>query len=115
MKSTLGQLCRGTSMQSGSEMEISQRSLVAQQVKDLVLPPQQFWSLLLHGFNPWPRNFHMLRGQPETKRSRDGNLSNPVGWSRGGGELGQGILAKKSRTHTFTCFWRVSKATHTGD
>ena len=36
-------------------------SLVAQQVKDLAL------SLLLHRFNLWPRNFHMLQVRQKTK------------------------------------------------
>ena len=30
-------------------------------VKDLVLSLKQLWSLLRHEFNPWPRNFHIVR------------------------------------------------------
>ena len=41
------------------------RSLVAPQVKDLVLSLQQLESLLCHGFDPWPRNLHMLWKQPK--------------------------------------------------
>ena len=37
----------------------SRSSLVAQWVKDLAL------TLLWHGFNPWPGNFHMLWAQPK--------------------------------------------------
>ena len=40
-------------------------SLVAQQVKDLVLSLQWHRSLLWHGFNPWPRNFHMAQVGPK--------------------------------------------------
>ena len=46
-------------------------SLVAQGVKDPVLSLQQLGSLLRHRFDPWPRNFHMLRVQPtKTKNPR---------------------------------------------
>ena len=40
-------------------------SLVAQQVKDPVLP--QLWCRLQlwHRFNPWPGNFHMLQTGPK--------------------------------------------------
>ena len=34
-------------------------SLVAQEVKDPVLLLQRLGSLLWHGFDPWPGNFHM--------------------------------------------------------
>ena len=34
-------------------------SLAVQQVKDPVLSLQQLGSLLWHGFDLWPRNFHM--------------------------------------------------------
>ena len=34
-------------------------SPVAARVMDLTLSLQQLGSLLWHGFNPWPRNFHM--------------------------------------------------------
>ena len=36
-----------------------------QQVKDLVLSLQQLRSLLWHGFNPWPGNFHMPQAWPK--------------------------------------------------
>ena len=40
--------------------EIShRRSLVAQQVKDLVLSLLRLVSLLWHRFDPWPENFHI--------------------------------------------------------
>lgn len=38
--------------------------LVAQQVKDMALSAQQLGLLLLHRFNPWPRNLHMLSRAP---------------------------------------------------
>ena len=38
--------------------------LVAQQVEDLVLLLLWLRSLLWHGFNPWPGNFHMLQALP---------------------------------------------------
>ena len=47
-------------------------SLVAQQVKDLVLSLQQLGSLLWCGFDPWPRNFHMSREQPKEKEKKAG-------------------------------------------
>ena len=34
-------------------------SLVVQHVKDLALSLQRLGSLLWHGFDPWPWNFHM--------------------------------------------------------
>ena len=43
------------------EESIYRSSLVAQKVKDLAL------SLLWHGFNPGPRNFHVLWEQPKIK------------------------------------------------
>ena len=44
-------------------------SLTAQWVKDPVLSLQQLGSLLGCGFDPWPRNFHMLQTWPEKKCS----------------------------------------------
>ena len=40
-------------------------SLVAQWVKDPMLSLQQLGLLLWHGFDPWPKNFHMARVQPK--------------------------------------------------
>ena len=40
-------------------------SLVAQWVKDPALSLQWLWLLLWHGFDPWPRNFHMPWAQPK--------------------------------------------------
>ena len=40
-------------------------SLVAQRVKDLVLLLLWLRSLLWHGFDLWPSNFHMLLAQPK--------------------------------------------------
>ena len=54
-------------------------SLVAEQVKDLV------WSLLWRGFNPWPRNFHMLWAQPKERR-RDRQTERKEGRREGGKE-----------------------------
>ena len=49
----------------GVGLRICRRSsLVARWVKDLVLSLLWLWSLLWHGFNPWPGNFHMLQVQP---------------------------------------------------
>ena len=42
-------------------------SLVAQQVKDLMLSLQWLGLLLWHGFDPWPGNFHMPWVQPAKK------------------------------------------------
>ena len=42
-------------------------SLVAQQVRDLVLSLQQFGLLLWYGFSPRPRSFHMPQVGPEKK------------------------------------------------
>ena len=40
---------------------------MAQLVKDLVLSQQWLGLLLWHGFDPWPRNFHMLQAQLKEK------------------------------------------------
>ena len=40
-------------------------SLVAQQIKDLALSLQQLGWLQWHGFDHWPRNFHMLWALPK--------------------------------------------------
>ena len=41
-------------------------------VKDLMLSPLWLWSLLWHGFDPWPRNFCMLQcGQKKKKAFRE--------------------------------------------
>ena len=40
-------------------------SLVAQWVKGLALSLQRLWSLLWQGFDPWPRNFHILWTGPK--------------------------------------------------
>ena len=45
-------------------------SLVAQQVKDLVLSLQWLGLLLWHGFDPWPENFYILWAQ-QKKKERD--------------------------------------------
>ena len=39
-------------------------SLVVQQVKDVALPP------LWNGFNPWPKNFHMLQVWQKRKKKK---------------------------------------------
>ena len=56
---------------------------MAQWVKDPALSLQQLGSLLWHGFNPWPENFHMLRTWPKNKKlgssphgSAETNLTN---------------------------------------
>ena len=43
---------------------------MAQWVKDLVFSLQWLGSLLWHGFNPWPRNVHMLWACPKKKKKR---------------------------------------------
>ena len=43
---------------------------MAQQVKDLALSLQWLESLVWHGFDPWPRNFHMPRAQTKKKKER---------------------------------------------
>lgn len=42
-------------------------SLAVQPVKDLVLSLKQLGSVLWHGFNPWPGNFHMTWVQPKIR------------------------------------------------
>ena len=37
----------------------------------LALSPQWLWSLLWCTFDPWPRNFHMPRMQPNTKTKNE--------------------------------------------
>ena len=41
---------------------------MAQQVKDAMLSLLQLRSLLWCGFDPWPRNFHMLLAWPKRKK-----------------------------------------------
>ena len=41
---------------------------MAQGVRDLVLSLQWLESLLWHGFDSWPRNFHIPWVQPKKKR-----------------------------------------------
>ena len=53
-------------------------SLVAQQLKDLVLSLQQLRSLLWHSFNTWPGNFHMPQEQPKTQAKQTNK--NPLLW-----------------------------------
>ena len=43
---------------------------VVQSVKDLALSPLWFGSLLRHGFDPWPRNFHMPQVQPKKTKKK---------------------------------------------
>ena len=43
---------------------------VAKGVKDLVLSLQWLGSLLWHGFDPWPKNFNMLRVLPKNKKQK---------------------------------------------
>ena len=51
-------------------------SLVAQRVKDPVLPLQQLKCLLWHGFDPWPGNFRMpWVGQKRRRRGKAGKAS----------------------------------------
>ena len=44
-------------------------SLMAQRVKDLALALQRLRLLLWYGFDPWPRNFHMLWVWPKKKKN----------------------------------------------
>ena len=48
---------------------------MAQWVKDLVLSLQWLGLLLWCGFDPWPRNFHMLEVQPKKKKKNLENIS----------------------------------------
>ena len=45
-------------------------SLVVQQVKDPTMSLQQFGSLLWYGFDPWPRNFHVLLERQKKKKKK---------------------------------------------
>ena len=49
---------------------LSRSSLVAQQVKDLALSLQQPRSLLWHGFDPWPGNFHTPQARTKKKKKK---------------------------------------------
>ena len=44
---------------------------MAQQVKDLVLSLQQLGLLLWRGFDPWPRNFHILQEGERKKKKKE--------------------------------------------
>ena len=50
---------------------------MAQQVKDLVLSLQQLGLLLWRGFDPWPRNFHILQ-EGERKKKKKKNVTLPL-------------------------------------
>ena len=56
--------------------------LVAQWVKDLVLPLQQLRLLLWCRFHPWPGNSHMLQVQPTTPSQPLPTPQNTQRWSR---------------------------------
>ena len=58
-----------------------------QWVKGPVLSLQQPGSLLCFGFNPWPRNIHMLWAWPKKK-------TNKVGWWQGEGDPSLGPRGK---------------------
>ena len=59
MGTFLGECFCKFSLSSSFQKYTCRSSLVAQQVKDLVL------SLLRCGFSPWPGNFHILWSQPQ--------------------------------------------------
>ena len=50
-------------------------SLVAQQAKDLPLSLLWLGLQLWHGFNPWPRNFHMPWAWPKENNRQDLTVS----------------------------------------
>ena len=54
---------------------------MVQQVKDLVLSPQQLGSLLWHGFDLWPRNFHMpwVQQKKKKKKKRECDIESSTG------------------------------------
>ena len=56
--------------------EHSGSTLVAQQVKDLGLSLQQHGSLLCCRFDPWPRNFHILKAKPKKKARKQTKFKN---------------------------------------
>ena len=51
--------------------------VVAQWVKDMVLPQLWCWSKLQLRFSPWPGNFHMLWVQPKKKKKEKTHPSSP--------------------------------------
>ena len=53
-----------TAVRQEKEIKRSRSFLVTQWAKDLV------FSLLWHGFNPWPRNFHMTQAWPKKKSKK---------------------------------------------
>ena len=55
----------GEQQDGGLEMDSGGSSLVAQWVKDLVL------SLLWHGLDPCPGNFHMPQLQPKKRKKKE--------------------------------------------
>ena len=52
----------------GRKRLMKRSSLVLQRIKDPTLSLQWLGSLLWHGFDPWPGNFHMLHRQSKKKR-----------------------------------------------
>ena len=52
---------------------------MAQWVKDVVVLLQQLRSLLWHGFNPWPGNYHMLWAQSKKKKSHTSSKGLNIG------------------------------------
>ena len=44
----------------------------------LALSPQWLWSLLWCTFDPWPRNFYMLRMQPNTKTKNETHAAEKI-------------------------------------
>ena len=45
--------------------------MAQKKIKDPALSLQQFGSLLWHGFNPWPGNFHMPWVWPKTNKQNE--------------------------------------------
>ena len=52
---------------------------VAQWIKDPVLSLLWYRSLLWHGFDPWPGNFHLWWAQPKKKKEKEEYLRNISG------------------------------------
>lgn len=59
-------------------------SRAVQQVKDPVLPQLWHRSQLGLGFDPWSKNFHMLRERPEKKERKEERKkeSQPQTWNK---------------------------------
>lgn len=96
-------------------------SLAAQSVKNSVLSPQQFGSLLWHRCNPWPENFPMPQMWPKKQTSEKHNFISSrrgqmlkmvfAGWAKT--HHGAAFLCGDSGKNPFSCPFSASTGPHT--